>query len=152
MVLPYPNIHILNNHIIPLSCPALSTIWNPTYMHTIISKNLPTISTPSMRFMLGAGTEIVGRFRLFPSVRDCVLPGAIWFSAMHTFSHTFIFIRSWSNHFFEFNFLLDFLCLLIFLRTLKIIKRFRTSCVNYAIKTIYSLSRRLLFRSFESDM
>ena len=28
MVLPYPNIHTLNNYIIPLSCSALSTIWN----------------------------------------------------------------------------------------------------------------------------
>ena len=62
---------------------------DPTYMYTIISKNLPTIPTPSMRFMLGSGTELVGRFRLFPSVRYCVLlPGAVWCGAVHTFSHT----------------------------------------------------------------
>ena len=30
-----------------------------------------------MRFMLGSGTELIGRFRLFPSVRYCVLPGVV---------------------------------------------------------------------------
>ena len=49
----------------------------PTYMYTIISKNQPTIPTPSMRFMLGLGTDLVGRFQLFPSVRYYVLPGAV---------------------------------------------------------------------------
>ena len=59
-----------------------------TYIYIIISKNLPTIPTPSMRSMLGSGTELVGRFRLFLSVRYYVLPGAVWCGAMHTFSHT----------------------------------------------------------------
>ena len=87
MVLPYPNIHILNNYVTPLSCSALSTIWNPVVLirHTctIISKKIPTIPTPSMKFMLGSVKELVGRFRLFPSVQYCVLPGAVWCSA-HT--------------------------------------------------------------------
>ena len=63
------------------------------YMYTITSKNLPTISTPSMRFMLGSGTELVGRFRLFSSVRYYVLPTAVWCGVMHTFSHTLLFTR-----------------------------------------------------------
>ena len=83
-----------------------------TYIHEIISKNLPTIPTSRtkchMRFMLGLGSELVGRFRLFSSgrycillgaelvgrfrlfssVRYCILPGAVWCGAVHTFSHT----------------------------------------------------------------
>ena len=95
MVLSYPNIHILNNYIIPLSCSALSTIWNSIVLilHTcthLSLKNLSTIPIPSMRFMLGSGTELVGRFRLFSSVRYCVLPGAVWCGAVHTFSHTLL--------------------------------------------------------------
>ena len=62
-----------------------------THIHEIISKNLPTIPTSStkchMIFMLGSGTELVGRFRLFSSVRYCILPGAVWCGAVHTFSH-----------------------------------------------------------------
>ena len=65
---------------------------DPIYMYTIISKNLPTIPIPSMRLMLGSETELVGRFRLFPSVRYCVLPGAVWCGAVHTFSHTLFLI------------------------------------------------------------
>ena len=61
---------------------------DPTDIYTVISKNLPTIPIPSMRLMLGSGTELVGRFRLFSSVRYCVLPGAVWCGAVHTFSHT----------------------------------------------------------------
>ena len=63
---------------------------DPTYMYTIVSKNLPTIPIPSMRLMLGSGTELVGRFRLFSSVRYCVLPSAVWCGAVHTFSHTLL--------------------------------------------------------------
>ena len=63
-----------------------------THIHEIISKNIPTIPTSStkchMIFMLGSGTELIGRFRLFPSVRYCILPGVVWCSAVHTFSHT----------------------------------------------------------------
>ena len=90
MVLPYFNIHILDNYIILLCAihHMESYRTDPTYMYKIISKNLPTIPTPSMRFMLGSGTELVGRFRLFSSVRYCVLPGAVWCGAVHTFSHT----------------------------------------------------------------
>ena len=35
---------------------------------------------------LGRGR--VGRIRLFSSVRYCILPGAVWCGAVHTFSHT----------------------------------------------------------------
>ena len=61
---------------------------DPTYMYTTISKNLPTIHIPRLKFMLGSGTELAGRFWLFSSVRYCVLPGAVWCGAVHTFSHT----------------------------------------------------------------
>ena len=40
--------------------------------------------------MLGSGTELVGIFRLFSSVRYFVLPGAVWCGAVHTFSHTLL--------------------------------------------------------------
>ena len=39
-------------------------------------------------FMLGSGTKFDGSIRLFPSVRYCILPGAVWCGAVHTFSHT----------------------------------------------------------------
>ena len=71
---------------------------DPTYMYTIISKNLPTVPIPSMRFMLGSGTELVGRFRLLSSVRYCVLPGAVWCGAVHTFSHTPDYRGQCANH------------------------------------------------------
>ena len=29
-------------------------------------------------------TKLVGRIRLFPSVRYCILPGAVWCGAVHT--------------------------------------------------------------------
>ena len=64
---------------------------DPIYMYTTISKNLITIPIPRSKFMLGSGTDLPGRFRLFPSVRYCVLPGAVWCGAVHTFSHT----REW---------------------------------------------------------
>ena len=41
-----------------------------------------------IRFMLGSGTKFDGSIRLFPSVRYCILPGAVWCDAVHTFSHT----------------------------------------------------------------
>ena len=34
------------------------------------------------------GMKTVGRIRLFPSVRYCILPSAVWCGAVHTFSHT----------------------------------------------------------------
>ena len=39
-------------------------------------------------FMLSSGTKFDGSIRLFPSVRYCILPGAVWCGAVHTFSHT----------------------------------------------------------------
>ena len=39
-------------------------------------------------FMPGSGTKLFGRIRLFPSVQYCILPGAVWYGAAHTFSHT----------------------------------------------------------------
>ena len=76
-----------------------SLIWNPIVLilHTCMQLSLkiylvPTIPTSSrkchMRFMIGSGMELVGIFRLFPSVRYCILPGAVWCGAVHTFSHT----------------------------------------------------------------
>ena len=47
--------------------------------------------------MLGSGTELVVRFRLFPSVRYCVLAGAVWCGAVHTFSHTQETTSWWRN-------------------------------------------------------
>ena len=44
--------------------------------------------------MLGSGLELVGIFRLFPSVRYCILPGVVWCGAVHTFSHTLTLRRS----------------------------------------------------------
>ena len=38
--------------------------------------------------MFGSGTKLLGRIRLFPSVRYCNLPSAVWCGAVHTFSHT----------------------------------------------------------------
>ena len=38
--------------------------------------------------MLGSGTKLIGRIRLFSSVRYCILPGAVWCGVVHTFSHT----------------------------------------------------------------
>ena len=52
---------------------------------------LPTSNTKChIRFMLGSGTKIVGRFRLFSSVRYCILPSAVRCGAVHTFSHTLL--------------------------------------------------------------
>ena len=57
-------------------------------MSTIISPNHPTIPTSSVKYCIKLGMELVGRSRLFRSVRYCILPSAVWCSAVHTFSHT----------------------------------------------------------------
>ena len=78
-----------------------SLIWNPIVLilHTCTQLSLkiylvPTIPTSStkchMRFMIGSGMELVGIFRLFSSVRYCILPGAVWCGVVHTFSHTLL--------------------------------------------------------------
>ena len=45
--------------------------------------------------MFGSGTKLVGRIRLFPSVRYSILPGAVWCGAVHTFSHALNPQTSW---------------------------------------------------------
>ena len=92
--LPYPHIIILHTDI-PLSC---STIRYPPYripntltLHTWTQLSLqiaPTIPTSSTNYHMKLETELVGRIRLFSSVRYCILPNAVWCGAVHTFSHT----------------------------------------------------------------
>ena len=50
---------------------------------------IPILNTKHhKRFMLGSGTKFDWSIRLFSSVRYCILPGAVWCGAVHTFSHT----------------------------------------------------------------
>ena len=72
-----------------------TAIWNPIplTLHTQLSDQHYLINPPQTlkdhtRFMLGSGTKLVGRIRLFPPVWYCILPGAVWCGAVHTFSHT----------------------------------------------------------------
>ena len=93
----YPDLtHIIILHTdIPLCC---STIRYPPYripstltLHTCTQLSLqiaPTISTSSTNYHMKLETELVGRIRLFPLVRYCILSGAVWCGAVHTFSHT----------------------------------------------------------------
>ena len=56
---------------------------------------IPILNTKyHIRFMLGSGTKFDGSIRLFPSVRYCILPGAVWCGAVHTFSHTQIRLQT----------------------------------------------------------
>ena len=61
-------IHVLNNYTFILLCTIHHMEFyrtDPTYMYTIISKNLPTKPIPSMKSMLRSGTELAdfGYFR-----------------------------------------------------------------------------------------